>query len=54
MSASAMQGGHNNQLPMHQKHTTQNKLKRLEPRFGDLLRPLAWKQRGPILKGKGK
>jgi len=32
----------------------QNKLKQLKPRFGHLLLPLAWKQSGPILKGKGK
>jgi len=39
MSASATQGGHNIYL---------------KPAFGRLLRSLAWKQSGPILKGKGK
>jgi len=44
-------------ITMHQEHKntiTQNKLKQLNPRFGRLLQPLAWKRRGPILKEKGK
>jgi len=42
---------------MHREHKNtiiQHKLKQLKPRFGRLLRPLAWKRSGPILKGKGK
>ena len=42
---------------MHQEHKdtiTQNKLKQLKTRFGNLLRPPAWKQSRPILKEKDK
>jgi len=43
---------------MHQKHKnsiTSNELKQLKkPRFDHLLRPLAWKRSGSILKAKDK
>jgi len=44
----------NNQASATKNTITQNKVKQLKPRFGRLLRPAAWKQSGPILKGIGK
>jgi len=42
----------NNHPSGTQNTVTQKQLKQLKSRFGRLLRPLAWKQSGPILKGK--